>query len=312
MCISSQQNKMAKMIRCFESCWTLKLLIVTCFCLVSLEAFTNLASITYKQRGNRYMCSNEFRFRTRAAKHLTIKCSDDTISGYSASDAGDRRKNPSLYQQEVAVAAAGMFTTDSRPISKPEILAPAGGWPQLRAAVQNGADAVYFGLSEFNARARASNFDPDDELPEVMAYLHTHGVLGYAVLNVLVFDTELDALEAMVRKIAKAGVDAVIVQDLVRPPPPRPVTSFSTTYPPGLVPPVCVPPPPCFGPKRGGASGPSPPQSHVEAPRPRLRRRTAAMRRDFGPERAGSRRDGGAGSCDGGDDAGHGGGAATL
>jgi collagenase-like PrtC family protease len=102
--------------------------------------------------------------------------------------------------------------------SKPEILAPAGGWPQLRAAVQNGADAVYFGLTEFNARARASNFDADTELPEVMNYLHTHGVLGYAVLNVLVFDTELEALEDMVRKIATAGVDAVIVQDLVRSP----------------------------------------------------------------------------------------------
>jgi hypothetical protein len=49
---------------------------------------------------------------------------------------------------------------------KPDVLAPAGGWPQLRAAVENGADAVYFGLSSFNARARANNFIPE-ELEEV-------------------------------------------------------------------------------------------------------------------------------------------------
>lgn len=49
---------------------------------------------------------------------------------------------------------------------KPQVLAPAGGWPQLRAAVENGADAVYLGLSNFNARARAVNFSPG-ELPEV-------------------------------------------------------------------------------------------------------------------------------------------------
>ena len=53
-----------------------------------------------------------------------------------------------------------------RSLIRPEVLAPAGGWPQLRAAVENGADAVYFGLTAFSARARASNFAPE-ELPEV-------------------------------------------------------------------------------------------------------------------------------------------------
>ena len=48
------------------------------------------------------------------------------------------------------------------PKHKPEVLAPVGGWPQLEAAVQNGADAVYFGLTDFNARARASNFAPEE------------------------------------------------------------------------------------------------------------------------------------------------------
>ena len=55
--------------------------------------------------------------------------------------------------------------------NKPQVLAPAGGWPQLKAAVENGADAVYLGLSDFNARARAVNFTPE-ELPEVRAALH--------------------------------------------------------------------------------------------------------------------------------------------
>ncbi|KAG2432764.1 hypothetical protein HYH02_012897 [Chlamydomonas schloesseri] len=96
--------------------------------------------------------------------------------------------------------------------SKPEVLAPVGGWPQLRAAVENGADAVYFGLEDFNARARAANFTLE-ELPEVMSYLHARGVKGFIALNVLVFDEELGAVEQRVRAMAAAGVDAVIVQD---------------------------------------------------------------------------------------------------
>lgn len=73
------------------------------------------------------------------------------------------------------------------PHAKPEVLAPAGGWPQLRAAVENGADAVYFGLSAFSARARAANFAPE-ELPQVRpAALRmgpagtSHRLLGKAV-----------------------------------------------------------------------------------------------------------------------------------
>src|SRR5437868_3045566 len=68
----------------------------------------------------------------------------------------------------------------------PELLAPAGDWESLRAAVGNGADAVYFGLSNFNARHRATNFTLA-ELPEVMAYLHDRNVLGYVAFNTLVF-----------------------------------------------------------------------------------------------------------------------------
>lgn len=143
------------------------------------------------------------------------------------------RKNPELYRLTDATPApyvgerasspaaatpgglplAAQPAVVTLPAHRPEVLAPAGGWPQLRAAVENGADAVYFGLSDFNARARACNFEPS-ELPEVMRYLHTRGAKGYVVLNVLVFDEELGRMQERVRQVAAAGVDAVIVQDL--------------------------------------------------------------------------------------------------
>ena len=102
---------------------------------------------------------------------------------------------------------------DLRATAKPELLAPAGDRTCLIAAVENGADAVYFGLQRHNARARAANFD-GDELAEVMALLHRRGVKGYVTLNTLVFPRELADLETTVRQLAEAGVDAVIVQDL--------------------------------------------------------------------------------------------------
>lgn len=99
-------------------------------------------------------------------------------------------------------------------LPRPELLAPAGDHDCLRAAIENGADAVYFGLNcGFNARARATNFEPD-ELPEIMAMLHHRGVKGFVTLNTLAFSDELPELESLVRKIATAGVDAVLVQDL--------------------------------------------------------------------------------------------------
>jgi putative protease len=73
---------------------------------------------------------------------------------------------------------------------------------------------VYFGLATgFNARARATNFGID-ELPEVMRLLHRHGLKGYATLNTLVFDDELAEFKEVVRALAAAGVDAVLVQDV--------------------------------------------------------------------------------------------------
>lgn len=83
----------------------------------------------------------------------------------------------------------------------------------MRAAVANGANAVYFGLPAFNARHRATNFTLE-KLPETMRFLHRHNVRGFVALNVLIFSDELaDAVE-YIEQIAAAGVDAVIVQDL--------------------------------------------------------------------------------------------------
>jgi putative protease len=96
---------------------------------------------------------------------------------------------------------------------KPELLAPAGDWECLKAAVTAGADAVYFGLPAFNARLRAENFTEAD-LPLVMDYLHARGRRGYLTFNVLIFPSELAEAERLLRWVWESKVDAIIVQDL--------------------------------------------------------------------------------------------------
>lgn len=98
-------------------------------------------------------------------------------------------------------------------MQRPEILAPAGSREALEAALKAGADACYFGLDEgFNARARAHNF-PLEGLPEVVEQIHAARARAYLTLNVLVFESELEAVERIIRAAAQAGVDALIVQD---------------------------------------------------------------------------------------------------
>ncbi len=92
-------------------------------------------------------------------------------------------------------------------------MSPAGDFEAMRAAVANGADAVYFGLDNFNARHRAANFTLE-QLPETMRYLHDHNVKGFLTFNTLIFSDELPRAVEYIRQIASAGVDAVIVQDL--------------------------------------------------------------------------------------------------
>ncbi len=112
-----------------------------------------------------------------------------------------------------AILASPERSEGGRNLQLPELLAPAGDWDCVRAAVENGADAIYFGLEKFNARMRAQNFTEAD-LPKLMEFLHRRGVRGYVTLNTLVFENELADAEKYLRTMISAGVDAVIVQDV--------------------------------------------------------------------------------------------------
>ena len=94
-----------------------------------------------------------------------------------------------------------------------ELLAPAGSMEAVTAAVQNGADAVYLGYGDFNARRNAKNFS-DQELAAAVAYCHLRGAKVYLTLNTLLSDRELDAAADQARRACDAGVDAILVQDL--------------------------------------------------------------------------------------------------
>lgn len=137
----------------------------------------------------------------------------------------NRRKSPALWrlleyhdQQQTSRTAIdilkiGEHQKHKRVPVKPEIMAPAGGFPQLKAAVANGADAVYVGLAAFSARARATNFDAD-ELVRAVEYCHSHDVHLYVALNTLIFDVEWAELRYWIQACQRAGVDALIVQDV--------------------------------------------------------------------------------------------------
>ncbi len=95
----------------------------------------------------------------------------------------------------------------------PEILSPVGGEEQLIAAVRCGANAVYLGGQNFNARRNAANFAETD-LTKAVSYCHARGVKVYVTVNTIVLDTELSALEEEADRIAQSGADAVIIQDM--------------------------------------------------------------------------------------------------
>lgn len=94
-----------------------------------------------------------------------------------------------------------------------EILAPSGNTEMLKAAVLSGADAVYFGLGNFNARRSAKNFT-DQEVRDSIEYCHRRGVKVHITLNTLIKDSEIDEAVSTIKKICEFGADAVIVQDL--------------------------------------------------------------------------------------------------
>ena len=94
-----------------------------------------------------------------------------------------------------------------------ELLAPAGSMEALRAAVQNGANAVYLGCGQFNARQNAKNFTVQD-LAEAVKYCHIRGVAVHLAVNTLVSDKETASAAELIRQAAQCDVDAFIVQDL--------------------------------------------------------------------------------------------------
>ncbi|MBN2014141.1 MAG: U32 family peptidase [Candidatus Altiarchaeota archaeon] len=98
-------------------------------------------------------------------------------------------------------------------MSSVELLSPAGDWDSLKAAVENGADAVYLGVGRFNARRRAENFTEED-LPKVTSFCHDRGVRVHLAANTLVKNDELSAYFKLIGRAYDAGVDVIIVQDL--------------------------------------------------------------------------------------------------
>ena len=166
----------------------------------------------------------------------------------------DRRKSPALWRYDLEYSIAtkdndGEAKHEEEPnnnnnnkviLKPPELMSPAGGYTQLKAAVANGADAIYVGLTSYSARARAENFNPDPTLllkttnggvetgeeeykpvegqPASLAYAaqycHKHHVRLYVAFNTLVFDNELHEVQHLIEQIWDCGADAVIVQDV--------------------------------------------------------------------------------------------------
>lgn len=98
-------------------------------------------------------------------------------------------------------------------MKRTELLAPAGNFECLRAAIHNGADAVYLGGKNFGARAYASNFD-NDEMIEAIEYCHLYGVKIYVTVNTLIKESEIEECLNYIKFLHQSGVDAVIMQDL--------------------------------------------------------------------------------------------------
>ncbi len=98
-------------------------------------------------------------------------------------------------------------------MEKPELMSPAGDWTMLSAAINAGADAVYFGVDKLNMRAKAANFTVD-ELPEIVRVCRGKSVRTYLTLNTIVFEEELSELDEIVLAAKKAGVDRIICWDL--------------------------------------------------------------------------------------------------
>ena len=125
----------------------------------------------------------------------------------------DKRPNK---KEEVSISSR-RFGLTARLMNKktirPELVSPAGDWPSLIAAVESGADSIYFGVKTLNMRNLATNFDIM-ELPKVMKFLHSNNKKGYLAINTIVLDSELTKLEKILCAAKKSAVDAVILWDM--------------------------------------------------------------------------------------------------
>lgn len=96
---------------------------------------------------------------------------------------------------------------------KPELLAPCHDWTTLIAAVENGADAVYFGVKKYNMRMNAKNFSVKD-MEKIAKYCHSNKVKCYLTTNIIIYENELKEVEELIKKAKKAKIDAIIVHDI--------------------------------------------------------------------------------------------------
>ena len=97
-------------------------------------------------------------------------------------------------------------------MNKLEVLAPAGDLQSFKCAIFNGADAVYLGLNNFNARIKADNFNKDN-IKDVVSFAHIYGVKVYLTVNTLIKDDEVSEFLDTIKTAIEAKVDAFIIQD---------------------------------------------------------------------------------------------------
>jgi len=98
-------------------------------------------------------------------------------------------------------------------MKKPELMSPVGNWEMLKAAVDAGADAVYFGIKNLNMRVNAKNFTVDD-LKKITEFCHKNNVKTYLTLNIIVYENELKDVEVVLKAAKQANIDMIICWDL--------------------------------------------------------------------------------------------------
>lgn len=129
-------------------------------------------------------------------------------------------KVPPIHRQAIFLSPATdifptmFFMNPAAPSRSIELMAPAGSWASLSAALNAGAGSVYFGVGKMNMRARSANNFSAGDLGEIVAKCHGHGARAYLTLNTILFDAELDEAKTLCRMAKEAGVDALIGADL--------------------------------------------------------------------------------------------------